>query len=166
RPHGRADDARKKARSLSFIGPRYADEIERFAGLLHVAFHFHEGEGPSARLAAQRLGKVDLVLSREAGGMHIGRAATLDEPLRQQINQEGAVFGPGIHNLDQSRVTERNDSEKTITKGGARLALKSRRVARPKHEGTRDRPLSRLGGALEDKRVRRIEPDGAQQLHV
>ena len=33
------------------------------------------------------------------------------------------------------------------------------------HEGAGHRPFARLGRALEHERVRRIEPDGAQQLH-
>ena len=36
----------------------------------------------------------------------------------------------------------------------------------PEHERARHRPFAGLGGALEHERVGRIEPDGAQQLHV
>ena len=41
-----------------------------------------------------------------------------------------------------------------------------RRIAVPEHERARHRPFAGLGGALEHERVRRIEPDGAQQLHL
>src|SRR5262245_3199178 len=85
---------------------------------------------------------------------------------RQRVDQTGAFGCARFHDLHQGRPAERGDAEKSRAKLRARFAFESGRIDAPECERAAHRPFARLGGAREHEGVGRVEPNGAQKLHL
>ncbi len=138
-----------------------AQRAERFAYGTLVIRAVHRDQRV-LRLIAQRFGERDFVLRRGARGLPVRRAELIQQPLRQCLDQCGALGGIGLDDLHQRRPAEGLDAEEAAAKRGARFAFERRRIAVPEHEGAGYRPLARLGRVFENESVRGVEPDGAQ----
>ena len=88
-----------------------------------------------------------------------------DQLRREPIDDVPAISLVRFDDLSQRRAAERAQSQKAGAECGARLALQACRVAMRKGEGARHGPFTGLRRLIENERIRRIEPDGAQQLH-
>ena len=138
---------------------------KRLADRSVLVFARH-GRQHALGMIAERGGKGDLLLGRRTRGCEIGSTEALDQPLRQQLDGRRAVLLARLDDLHQRRPAERVDAEKARAKRRARLAFQRRRIEVRERERPRDGPFAGLGGLLEHEGIGRIEPDGAQQLHV
>src|SRR6185503_35108 len=110
-------------------------------------------------------GEGDLLRGCSPGGVETRGAEALHQSLRQQGDRRGTVRLAGLDHLHERGPAERVDAEETRPEGRAPLSLEARHIHRREGEGARHRPFARLRRALEHEGVRRVEPDGAQELH-
>src|SRR6185437_5216764 len=89
-----------------------------------------------------------------------------DQSRGKSIDDFRARRVASFDDLHQRRPAERADAEEAAAKRRARLAFELARIAAPEDEGARHGPFAGLGGRFENERVRRVEPDSAQELHV
>jgi hypothetical protein len=115
---------------------------------------------------AERGGEGDLLLSRDPPGRQVRRAEMTDQPLRQRFNRLQPIVLARVDDHRQRRPAEGADAEETGMKSSARLRAKLCRIETREGEGAGDGPLAGLGGLGEDERVRGVDPNGAQQLHL
>src|SRR5262249_57501151 len=87
------------------------------------------------------------------------------ETLRQEGDCIIAVALARFHDLRQRGPAERVDTEQYGAERRPRLAGKLLLFRREEHEAARHRPFTRARRRLEHERVRRIEANGAQELH-
>src|SRR5262249_48878886 len=145
-----------------------AARMQRAKGLadraiLEGAAHCDKGV---AGMVAERGRERDLLLGRGARGGAIGRTEALVQLPAQRTDECVAIRLAGSQDLPQRGPAERGQAKKAAAKGGAPFAAKRIQIGVREHEGPRHRPLARIGDALEYERVRRVEPDGAQKLHL
>jgi hypothetical protein len=84
---------------------------------------------------------------------------------REPIDSALTILFIRFDDLNQRRAAERTQSQKAGPECGTRLALQLGLVAMSKSEGARHGPFTGLRRSLENERIRRVEPDGTQQLH-
>ena len=110
--------------------------------------------------------KSDLLFRGNPRRIHVGRAEFIQQSRRQRVDQSNTVGLACLHDLHQGRPAERIHAEKAGAERAAGLALQIVGLDIGKDKGARHRPFAGLGGVLEYKCIRRIEPDGAQEFHV
>src|SRR6516225_2824999 len=118
------------------------------------------------RVVAQRGRKRDFLFGRRTGLLEGWCAEMIAQLLRQHFDLGGAIAFVRLHDLHQRRPAERRDAEEPRPELRARLALQRARIRVPEYERAAHRPLAWLSRTMKDKRVGRIEPDGAKELHA
>jgi hypothetical protein len=123
------------------------------------------GDQHTKLMVAERSHKTDLLLCSRASSVNVGRTEMRDQSHREHVDNVPAIMLVRFDDLDQRRAAERTQSQKAGAKCGARFAPQTSRVTMGKCESARHSPLTRLCRPFKNKRIRRIEPDSAQQLH-
>src|SRR5207253_5617203 len=95
-----------------------------------------------------------------------GRAEARDQLPGEAFHRRRLLLIVRIHDLNERGEAERRDPEEAAAEGDTRLAFERYRIKVEENEAARHRAFARLGRPLEDERVGRIEPDGAQQFHA
>src|SRR5690242_12738714 len=138
---------------------------KRLADLAVLARAVDRDQG-AGRMGAERGGECDLLLGGRERLGQAGRTEPGNQLLSQALGRGPALVLIGFDDLRERRPTERRYSEEAGTKCGAHLAGQRGGIRAREHEAARHGPFTRLGGTLEHERVRRIEPDRPQELHV
>src|SRR5260370_4601332 len=127
--------------------------------LLAAAGH---GDNRARRVNAERSRKTDFILCRQPGGVSIRATEGRNELRREHVRDCPAIGFTRLHNLHQRRTPKRVQSQKNSAKRAACLATQVRPLITGECASARHCPLTGRCRLFKDKRIRRIELDGAQ----
>src|SRR6201998_4336666 len=114
---------------------------------------------------AERSREVDF--PPRAGGSRaiVGGSKVCKQLCCKDSNRDFTIGFVHFDRLYQRRMSKRGEPQKACTEGIASSAPQPGRITARKRKGARHRPFAGLCRFVKNERIRRVEPDGAQQLH-